>query len=98
MSPLWFIGDEVSAVGWHLVGVEVVVVATGSEEKVVGEVFSKASLLIITAQVAQAISPALLERLLASTTVLTHIIGDIQGHHQPVDYAGQLRRQLGLGQ
>jgi vacuolar-type H+-ATPase subunit F/Vma7 len=98
MSKLVFIGDEVSAAGWRLAGVDVTVPPQGAEESTLLKHLPKEGMLIITAEVADCISPALLEQILTSTSLLTHVVGDIQGQHQVTDYAGKLRTQLGLGQ
>jgi hypothetical protein len=98
MSGLVFIGDELSAAGWRLAGLEIITPVKGSEEGVVREALAGASLLIMTSAVAESLSPALMEEALTATTLLTHVVTDIQDRHPSIDYAGQLRRQLGLGQ
>jgi vacuolar-type H+-ATPase subunit F/Vma7 len=98
MAKLVFIGDEISAAGWALAGMEVITPTAGSEERTVKAVLPDAELLIITSQVAQIITPALLEKILTSTSVLTHVVGDMQNQLPQPDYEAQLRAILGLGQ
>ncbi|MBF0382309.1 MAG: hypothetical protein HQL69_14895 [Magnetococcales bacterium] len=98
MAKLVFIGDEISAAGWALAGVEVITPADGSEERTVKGALPGCEMLIITSQVAQNITPALLEKILTSTSVLTHVVGDMQNQQPQPDYEAQLRAKLGLGQ
>ncbi|MBF0357253.1 MAG: hypothetical protein HQL70_01525 [Magnetococcales bacterium] len=98
MPALLFIGDEISAAGWSLAGVNVITPQPGGEERAVEKAMQEAELLIITSEVAELITPGLLEKILTSTSVLTHVVGDIQNRHPLPDYAGLLRAKLGLGQ
>lgn len=98
MAGQIFIGDELSAAGWRLAGMEVIVPVPGKAESVVRDVLTRADLLIMTALVAQELSPALLEKALTRSATLTHVVADIQGKQEPEDYAAKLRAQVGLGQ
>ncbi|MBF0444898.1 MAG: hypothetical protein HQL68_04865 [Magnetococcales bacterium] len=98
MAKLVFIGDEISAAGWALAGMEVITPSAGSEEYTVREALRDTEMLIITAQIAQNITPGLLEKILTSTSVLTHVVGDMQNQQPQPDYEAQLRTKLGLGQ
>jgi vacuolar-type H+-ATPase subunit F/Vma7 len=98
MAKLVFIGDEISAAGWALAGMDVITPPVGSEERTVKEALSNTELLIITTQIAQNITPALLEKILTSTSVLTHVVGNMQNQLPQPDYEAQLRAKLGLGQ
>jgi vacuolar-type H+-ATPase subunit F/Vma7 len=98
MAKLVFIGDEISAAGWALAGMEVITPLVGSEERTVKEALRDAEMLIITYEVAQNITPALLEKILTSTSVLTHMVGDMQNQLPQPDYEAQLRAKVGLGQ
>jgi vacuolar-type H+-ATPase subunit F/Vma7 len=97
MSAIVFIGDELSATGFRLTGIETVVadddVLAG---EVLAEVRKRAGLVIVTAAVAKRVPAAELERALRAESPIVAVIPDILRQTHPPDMAKKLRAVLGI--
>ena len=96
MSLTVFIGDETSATGWRMAGVEVVSPAAGEVGRVLDAARRRADLVILTAESARALAPADLEAALLAEAPIVSVVSDILGRVPLPDLAGRLRRTLGI--
>jgi vacuolar-type H+-ATPase subunit F/Vma7 len=96
MSAAIFIGDELTAAGFRLTGIETL----APDPKDVGHAFddarARAGLVIITADLARAIPAADLEAALLAEAPALAIVPDVRFAAEPPDLAGRLRRVLGI--
>lgn len=91
-----FIGDEVSACGYRLAGLQVHVPGRDELDAVLAAACEEAPLILISAGVARRLPAAQLERLLAGVEPLLVVVPDV---HEPAcadDVASGMRRQLGV--
>ncbi len=98
MAAVYFLGDQVSAVGWRLAGVSIVVPKEGEEAARFAELLSQAELLLVTAELAEKVPQKLLEQALTSITPLVLVVPDVRGHIPVPDLAKRMQSQLGLVQ
>ncbi|MEO5345100.1 MAG: hypothetical protein H7834_01825 [Magnetococcus sp. YQC-9] len=97
MAAILFIGDEVSAAAWRLIGVRVSIPPSGQEERIVGEALAgSCELLLLSASSARLISKSLMERFSTSIHPLTLVVPDATGRVMPPDLAGIIRARLGM--
>lgn len=96
MGNAIFIGDELSAAGFRLTGIETVV----PEPEGVGAAFDdarkRAGLVILTAELANRVSPAELEAAMLAETPTLAIIPDVLLRAEPPDLGKKLRSVLGI--
>ncbi|MBI1204068.1 MAG: hypothetical protein GC182_16320 [Rhodopseudomonas sp.] len=96
MASAVFIGDELTAAGYRLAGIETVVPAPDEAGAALREARSRADLVIITAGLARRIAaPELDVARLAERPGLA-IVPDVLFRDQPPDLGGKLRRILGI--
>jgi len=96
MSVAIFIGDELSASGFRLTGIETLVPKPDAVGSVFDEAMARGSLVIITAELAQHIpAPQLEAAMLAETPALT-IVPDILFRAAVPDLTRRLRSVLGI--
>jgi len=93
-----FIGDEVSAAGFRLAGVEVHVPAAHEAETLFRRLLGETQLILITAEAAAWLSADLLARTLQAPHPLILVIPDLRGRVAPPDLSSILRRQLGMAE
>ena len=91
-----FIGDEVSACGYRLAGLQVRVPGRDELDAVLAAACEQAPLVLITAGVARWLPAAQLERLLAGVDPLLVVVPDVLGAAGADDVATRMRRQLGV--
>ena len=91
-----YIGDEVSAAGFRLAGLQVRVPAADESLRTIRRAAEDASLILISAAVAQRLPPEELDGLLAGVSPAVVIVPDVLGHAPMPDLATRLRRQLGV--
>jgi vacuolar-type H+-ATPase subunit F/Vma7 len=93
-----FIGDEVSAAGFRLAGIDTRV----PERTAIGSEFEKAlhatNLVVITAEFAAAICEETLHTAVRRAVPLVLIVPDAAGREQPNDLDRQVDRVLGIEQ
>lgn len=91
-----YIGDEVSAAGYRLAGVETIVPGPGEEAAASGAALERATLVILSAGVAARLPQAMLHAAQARVRPLVLVVPDRTGGAATPDIAQALRRQLGL--
>ena len=96
MALACYVGDEVSAAGFRLAGVSVIVPVPGSETAALTAARADASIVLIAADVAARISPRELALARAALAPLALIVPDMRGEIDMPDLAARLRAQLGL--
>lgn len=96
MGAAIFIGDELSASGFRLTGIEVLV----PKPEAIGTAFEEArarnALVIITAEFARQVAPPQLEAAMLAETPTLAIIPDIIFRASPADLTRRLRSVLGI--
>ncbi len=91
-----YLGDEATAAGYRLAGVRVY---TPNERELTASLKlarDEASLIMLSARLAQCLPAAELERLLASVTPPVLVAEDVTGAVPLPDLATRLRRELGM--
>ena len=96
MSLPCFIGDEVSATAWRLAGLQVHVPRDEELLTTVQRTCEQASLVLVSAAIAQQLPAAELDALLARVTPPVIVIPDLTGRTPVPDLAIRVRRQLGV--
>jgi vacuolar-type H+-ATPase subunit F/Vma7 len=91
-----YLGDEVSAQGWRLAGVDVVACERGAETDALERACRQAPLVLVSAACAQAIDAATLRRAMSAVAPLVLVVPDPQGEVATPDLASRLRAQLGM--
>lgn len=91
-----YVGDEISAAGWRLAGMRVIVPAPGAEAAALADARAGAPLVLVSAATAQHLDEALLASAGAALEPLLLVVPDPQGEAPLPDLAGRLRAQLGL--
>jgi vacuolar-type H+-ATPase subunit F/Vma7 len=94
-SPV-FIGDEVAAAGFRLVGVELRVPQAGDEAAALADARASAPLVMVDAAIAARIAPEVLRAALRATSPITVVVPDLQQEVATPDISERLRRQLGI--
>ena len=96
MQPPFYIGDEVSAAGYRLAGVHVLVPAHDGANAAFDEACARAPVVLVSAAIAVHIDDARMRVALAALRPLVLIVPDIQGTVARPDLALRLRGQLGM--
>jgi vacuolar-type H+-ATPase subunit F/Vma7 len=96
MSLPVYIGDEVSAAGFRLAGLQVITPQPGDTLAAIRRACEQAPLVLISAETAQHLDATALDELLAGMTPPVAIIPDVHGTVPMPDLATRLRRQLGV--
>ena len=96
MSEPVFIGDEVSAAGYRLAGLQVHTPPVDAVLQTVEQVAGEAPLILISPYFAQHIPAGILDRLLAGIHPRVIIVPDVHGKSLMPDLASRIRRQLGV--
>jgi vacuolar-type H+-ATPase subunit F/Vma7 len=91
-----YLGDEVSAAGFRLAGLQVRVPQRGDETTALSSARADAPLVLVAATVAARVAGRELRVALAAVTPLVLIVPDLAGGTPVPDLAQRLRRQLGL--
>jgi len=90
------IADEVTALGWRLIGTRVLLPEAGSVKDCWHEALRSADLVLITAHYAAAISQAELDAALSAEKPLVLVIADLRRQHEPPEVEHEVRRALGV--
>lgn len=96
MAGAVFIGDELSAAGFRLAGVETVVAAPGQAGAALQEARGAADLVIMTAGLAGHVPAEEIEAVLRAGAPALAIIPDVLFSARGPDFAARLRRTLGI--
>ena len=91
-----FIGDEISAAGFHLAGVRIRTPLPEELPNVLSWACANTSLLIITAEYATMLSKADKQRLMSQEMPPVVVIPDVRAKTPIQDLATELRAQLGV--
>ena len=96
MSAVVFIGDELSAVGFRLAGLEVPPLGEGETTTVLTEARQSAGAILITAAAAAGVHKHELDGTLLALVPPAAIVPDILGAVPPPDLARRLKATLGI--
>jgi vacuolar-type H+-ATPase subunit F/Vma7 len=96
MSRVVYLGDELSAAGWRLAGIDAPEAAPGHETAALESALRSAALVLVSAALAARIDGVTLRRALAALAPLVLVVPDPQGEAPLPDLAARLRLQLGL--
>lgn len=98
MALCVFIGDELSALGFRLAGVQCHSPPQGQALALFRELRELAQLILLTEEVAKTLPPDLLRRTQLAGYPLVLVIPDIQQRVLPPDRVAAVRKQLGMAQ
>jgi len=96
MTVFCYIGDEASAAGFRLAGVQVRIPAAGEEAAAFAAAQAEAGLVLVSAAVAAELRGSVLDAAHAALAPLTLVVPDLKGEAAVPDLAAKLRRELGL--
>ena len=96
MAPAVFIGDELSAAGFRLAGIETLTPKADAVAATLQEARQRAGLVIVTAEFAQQIPPAELEAAMLAEKPALAVIPDVLFRAAVPDLAKKLRSAMGL--
>jgi len=91
-----FLGDEASAAGHRLAGVDARAVVAGDEAAALADARATAPLVLVAASVAAQMPEPLMRAACAAVAPLVAVVPDLGGDGALPDLAARLRRQLGL--
>lgn len=91
-----YIGDEATAAGFRLAGIRVYSPAATSLQETLRAAAADASLVMLSARLAQQLPANALQRLQASTSPPVVVVPDPGGDTPLPDLATRLRRELGM--
>jgi len=91
-----YLGDEVSAAGYRLAGVDARVPPPGGEGQALAAALAQAKLVLVSASVALRVPAADLRAAQRALAPLTVVVPDLQGEAPLPDLASRLRAELGL--
>jgi vacuolar-type H+-ATPase subunit F/Vma7 len=95
MSATIFIGDELTAAGFRLTGVETMTPAPGTARRALADARRRAAFVIVTADICRHVPPSELQAALLAETPILAIIPDILSRVSPPDLERRLRVALG---
>jgi len=96
MGAAVFIGDELTAAGFRLTGIDAVVAEPEAAANALHAARKEAALVIMTAELARHVPAAQLEAALIAEAPIIAIIPDVLERVSPPDLATRLRRTLGI--
>jgi len=98
MSTCALLADEVTAAGFRLAGVEVHVPDDANLAPRFEQLCEEAQLVLVTAELAGRLPPAVLRRRQQTSRTLVLVIADVRGRCEPQALGAALRRQLGMAE
>ena len=96
MSVAEFIGDEVSAAGYRLAGIETRIADSATVLAAVRQACERASLVLVGSSAVAGMHSAELDELLASRAPPVLVVPDTQGLYEVPDIAARIYKQLGM--
>jgi vacuolar-type H+-ATPase subunit F/Vma7 len=96
MTTVLYLGDEVSAAGYRLAGVQVHTPRAGEETAALAWAREQAPLVLMSAAVAAGVDAAVQRVALSALAPLVLIVPDLIGEVPVPDLAARLRAQLGM--
>jgi vacuolar-type H+-ATPase subunit F/Vma7 len=91
-----FVGDEVTAAGFRLAGIDIVTPAAGRAREAFRQVRQTAALVYLTPDIAEALPPSEFDGALRSADPPVLVVPDIRRRHQPPDIPARILGLLGL--
>ena len=98
MSTCALLADEVTAAGFRLAGVDVHVPDDADLARRFEQLCEEVPLVLVTADLARRIPPAVLHRRQRTSRTLVLVIADARGRCEPAALGAALRRQLGMAE
>ena len=98
MALCAFVGDELSALGFRLGGVECHSPTPAETPVLFRTLRERVQLILLTVEAAQALPPDLLRRTQAAERPLVLVIPDVRRRLLPPDRVDLIRRQLGIAE
>lgn len=96
MSAAEFIGDEVTAAGYRLAGIETQIADSASVLTAIRQACERASLVLVGSSAVAGMQSAELDELLASESPPVLVVPDIPGRQPVPDIAARIYKQLGM--
>lgn len=96
MGAAIFIGDELTAAGYRLTGIETVVPSPEDAGTALADARARAALVIMTAELSRHVPVSDLESALLAETPTLAIVPDVRFVSEPPDLSRRLRRVLGI--
>ncbi len=96
MGNAIFIGDELSAAGFRLTGIETVVPEPDAAAAAFEDARRRAHLIVMTAGLAERVPPAQLEAALLAETPTLAIVPDVLFRNVPPDLGKRIKSVLGI--
>lgn len=96
MSVTEFIGDEVSAAGYRLCGIDVHIADRHNALSLIKQACESASLVLIGSSTAQYLQARELDGLMENITPPVLVVPDVAGTQAVPDIATLIRKQLGM--
>jgi vacuolar-type H+-ATPase subunit F/Vma7 len=96
MAVVEFIGDEVSAAGYRLCGVDVHIATEKNVLALLQHACERASMVLLGSSAARSVPEKELDRLLANLQPPVLVVPDVRGRHHIPDIAHRVHSQLGM--
>ena len=96
MSVAEFIGDEVSAAGFRLCGIDVHITDGSDVIALIDKARERASLVLVSSSAVQDLNTAELDALLAGIEPVVVVVPDVRGLHEIPDIVPRIHQQLGM--
>lgn len=98
LARVVFVGDEVSAAGFRLAGVDVHTPGGGEGPALFARLRSEAALILLTQEALAWVGEAAVQGAQRAGRPLVLVIPDVRGREQPPDIGESIRRQLGMAE
>jgi vacuolar-type H+-ATPase subunit F/Vma7 len=96
VAAIWFIGDELTALGYRLAGARVVVPAADTVLESFEHALADGPVVLVAASSALRLPPERLERALSAPSPLTLVVPDADNRGRVPDLAARVRAALGV--
>lgn len=96
MSTIVFIGDELTATGLALAGIEVRTPPAGAAADALADARRTASVILLSSETAVELSQSILSDALLATEPLVAIVPDVTGRSPAPDISRRLKATLGI--
>lgn len=96
MSGIVFIGDELTATGLRLAGIEIVIPKPAETAVALEQARTRARIVLLSSAVAGQVPAAALEAALLAPEPLLAVVPDVRGLSALPDLAGRLKATLGI--
>lgn len=99
MAKIMYVGDEVTAAGYRLAGLETRVPGPAETQETVRQILSSdADLVLLSAELTASLSRVELRQLLSSAKPLVSVVADVYDRHAPPAMGPEVRAALGIEQ